>query len=472
MNGSGRTRQLAARCAVAVAAVAMAATAVPAQAAGGGPRTEQISVGAGGIRANAQAFGESLSADGRFAVFSSEADNLVPGDTNGYYDVFVRDVRTGRTERVSTGTGGVQGNLASVGGSASADGRYVAFTSYADNLVAGDANGTSDVFVRDRLTGRTERLTTGDPAQQQPGGSDSPAISANGRYVAFASGRSDLVPGDTNGVADIFVTDRWTGTTTRATVGADGSEADRASTQPVISADGGKVGFISRAGNLLPGEPTPAESVSAASAAPAGQRFAARAGAGDPQITKPRVYPFYVRDLRAGRTVGGSVGGNGELTWANSGALSADGRYAVFTTNSPDVVPGDTNAQIDVFVRDLTTGRVRLVSAAADGTPSNGPSYDGAISADGRRVYFSSYADNLVAGDTNQAEDVFRRDLWTGAVERVSLAADGSQSTGSSYLAAIDALGTSALFSSDDGTLVPQDTDGHPDVFLRRLPLF
>lgn len=449
----------------------MAATVVPgAQAAAGAARTEQVSVGAGGVRANAQAFGEALSADGHFAVFSSEADNLVPGDTNGFYDVFVRDVRNGHTERVSVGTGGVQGDAFSSGGSVSADGRYVAFSSDSDNLVPGDANGTSDVFVRDRLTGRTERLTTGDPAQQQPGGSDSPSISWNGRYVAFASGRSDLVPGDDNGVADIFVADRWTGTTTRATVGADGTEADRASTQPVISADGSRVGFISRAGNPLPGEGDPAEGVAAA-ATPPEQRSAARAGAADPQIAKPRVYPFYVRDLRAGRTTGGSVGTDGALTWANSGSLSADGRYAVFTSNSPDVVPGDTNDEIDVFVHDLVTGRTRSASAAADGSGANGPSYDAVISADGRRVYFSSAADNLVAGDSNQAEDVFRRDLWTGTVERVSVAADGTQSSGSSYAPAIDALGTSVLFDSDDGTLVPQDTDGHPDVFLRRLPL-
>jgi Tol biopolymer transport system component len=325
------------------------------------------------------------------------------------------------------------------------------------------------VFVRDRLTGRTERLTTGDPAQQQPGGSDSPSISWNGRYVAFASGRSDLVPRDTNGVADIFVADRWTGSTTRATVGADGSEADRASTQPVISADGSTLGFISRAGNLLPAEP--GSTGAAPAAVPSEQPVTARAGGSDPQITKPRVYPFYVRDLRAGRTTGGSVGADGTLTWANSGSLSADGRYAVFTSNSPDVVPGDGNGEIDVFVRDLATGRTSLVSAAADGTPTNGPSYNGVVSADGRRVYFSSYADNLVPRDTNAAEDVFRRDLRTGRVERVSVAADGTQSAGSSYLPEIDALGTTVLFDSDDGTLVPQDTDGHPDVFLRRLPL-
>lgn len=292
MNGTGRTRRLAIRGAVAVTAVALAATVTPAGAAGGPARTEQVSVGPGGARANAQAYGESLSADGRFAVFSSEADNLVPGDTNGFYDVFVRDLRNGRTERVSVGTGGVQGNAFSSSGVASADGRYVAFASGSDNLVPGDTNGAEDIFVRDRQTGRTERLTTGDPAQQQPGGSDMPSISWDGRYVAFASGRSDLVPGDTNNAADIFVVDRWTGTTTRATVGADGAEADSASTRPVLSADGSKVGFTSRAGNLLPGAPVRAEAL---------------AGTEGPQIDKPRVYPYYVRDLRAGRTVGGSV---------------------------------------------------------------------------------------------------------------------------------------------------------------------
>ncbi|MFF1867790.1 TolB family protein [Kitasatospora herbaricolor] len=465
MNGTGRTRRLAIRGAVALTAVALATTVTPAGAAGGPARTEQVDVGPGGARANAQAYGESLSADGRFAVFSSEADNLVPGDTNGFYDVFVRDLRNGRTERVSVGTGGVQGNAFSSSGVASADGRYIAFASDSDNLVPGDTNGAEDIFVRDRQTGRTERLTAGDPAQQQPGGSDMPSISWDGRYVAFASGRSDLVPGDTNNAADIFVVDRWTGTTTRATVGADGGQADSASTRPVLSADGSKVGFTSRAGNLLPGAPVRAEALAGPQVTQVTQ------GADGPQIDKPRVYPYYVRDLRAGRTVGGSVDAAGELIWANTGSLSADGRYVVFSTNSETVTPGDTNHQIDVFVRDLATGRNQLVSAAADGTQGDGMSWDGVISADGRRVYFSSDATGLVPGDTNQAQDVFRRDLRTGRVERVSVAADGTQSTGNSSGAVIDARGAAVLFSSDDGTLVPQDTDGHYDVFLRRLPL-
>ncbi|MCX5213719.1 hypothetical protein OG689_31375 [Kitasatospora sp. NBC_00240] len=143
----------------------------------------------------------------------------------------------------------------------------------------------------------------------------------------------------------------------------------------------------------------------------------------------------------------------------------------VFSTNAETVVPGDTNHQIDVFVHDLVTGTNRLVSAAADGTQGDGMSWDGVISADGRRVYFSSEAANLIPGDTNQAQDVFRRDLRTGQVERVSVAANGAQSPGFSSGAVIDALGTNVLFSSGDGTLVPQDTDGHYDVFLRRLPV-
>ena len=237
-----------------------------------------------------------ISADGRFVAFDSVASNLVPGDTNGsgdvfvhdrqtgttrrvsvgpggvqgngdsfhpgdlggravrrlqlgchqpgagrhqrLSDVFVRDRQTGTTRRVSLGPGGVQGNDYSFNPSISADGRFVAFESDATNFVPGDTNGFSDVFVHDRKTGTTRRVSVGPGGVQGNEGSYLPSISADGRFVAFESDATNLVPGDTNGVADVFVHDRKTGTTKRVSVGQGGVQGNSDSYRPAISADG------------------------------------------------------------------------------------------------------------------------------------------------------------------------------------------------------------------------------------------
>src|SRR5207249_1268748 len=193
-----------------------------------------------------------LSADGRFVAFGSDATNLVAGDTNGTTDVFVHDRQTGTTERVSVASGGgTQGNGKSGGFFAfpalSADGRFVAFQSDATNLVAGDTNGTTDVFVHDRQTATTERVSVN-------GFSAGPALSADGRFVAFHSTGSNLVAGDTNGATDVFVHDRQTGTTERVSGASDGTQGNDASAGPALSADGRLVAFHSSATNLVAGD--------------------------------------------------------------------------------------------------------------------------------------------------------------------------------------------------------------------------
>ncbi|MEV0262598.1 hypothetical protein AB0I49_14785 [Streptomyces sp. NPDC050617] len=300
----------------------------------------------------AQAIGSSgvaaVSADGRYAVFSSTADDLVPGDTNGEADLFVKDLRTGATELVSAAADGTRADSWSAEPAISADGRYVAFTSAATNLVPGDADGAPGIFVRDRRTGRTERITGG--TERIPGGGTgggtgsgtgagtaggigagtgsgagagvgtgartaggagsgadrgarSPAISADGNVVAFVSARADLVPGDTNGVRDVFAYDRRTHTTRRASVASDGAQADAASASPVVSADGHHVAFASRATNLGAAR-TPVHTA-----------------------PDPRPYPFYVHDLRTGRTRTASVSWDGPRTVV--GGTTAPGDTAV-----------------------------------------------------------------------------------------------------------------------------------------------
>jgi len=215
---------------------------------------QRVSVASGGTQGNGDSGCPSISADGRYVAFQSYASNLVPGDTNEVGDVFVHDRLTGQTTRVSVASDGTEGNDYSRRPSISADGRYVAFASLASNLVPGDTNGTWDVFVHDRLTGQTTRVSVASGGAQGNSGSWCPSISADGRYVAFQSYASNLVPGDTNGVLDVFVHDRLTGQTTRVSVASDGTQGDSYSFGSSISADGRYVAFSSLASNLVPGD--------------------------------------------------------------------------------------------------------------------------------------------------------------------------------------------------------------------------
>jgi Tol biopolymer transport system component len=216
--------------------------------------TSRVSVDSSGAQSNGPSFAPSISADGRFIAYESNATNLVANDTNSFTDIFVRDRTAATTERVSIATGGAEGNAASDNASISADGRFVAFQSSASNLVAGDTNGVFDVFVRDRLNGTTERVSVATSGAQGDLASDLPAISPDGRYIAFESQATNLVAGDTNGVYDIFVHDRITGSTERVSVSTGGAGGNAASALPTISGDGRFVTFDSDASNLVAGD--------------------------------------------------------------------------------------------------------------------------------------------------------------------------------------------------------------------------
>ena len=187
-------------------------------------------------------------------AFAGGSPNLVPGDTNSNFDIFVHDRQTGQTTRVSVASDGTQGTGGqSLNPSISADGRYVAFMSYADNLVPGTYNWDS-IFVHDRQTGQTTRVSIASDSTPANGQSSSPSISADGRYVAFSSKATNLVSDDTNGQSDIFVHDRQTGQTTRVSVASDGTQVNFDSGQPSISAGGRYVAFGSSATNVVPGD--------------------------------------------------------------------------------------------------------------------------------------------------------------------------------------------------------------------------
>src|SRR5258705_2849575 len=303
-----------------------------------GQTTSCLSVGSGGAQINGESGGHydpppigetwvdgmSISSDGRYVSFSSTASNVVPGDTNGTWDVFVRDRLTGSTTRVSVGPGGAQGNDISSNGSMSADGRYVAFLSLATNLVSGDTNGRTDVFVRDVQTGTTAIASVSSAGVLSNGTSTWLSISANGRYVVFSSNATNLVAGDTNGRYDVFVRDLVTGTTTMASVssaGAQGNGDSGTAPSPAISSDGRIVVFASDAGNLVTGDVNGTSDV-------------------------------FVHDMQTGATTQISVSSAGVQgnDFSSVPSMSPDGRYIAFYSSANNLAAGDTNGMADVFV--------------------------------------------------------------------------------------------------------------------------
>ncbi|KAB8332682.1 hypothetical protein SD80_019140 [Scytonema tolypothrichoides VB-61278] len=403
----------------------------------------RLSVADDGTEGNNYSSSPAISADGRFVAFESSASNLVAEDTDSNSDIFIRDLLTGTITLVSVSDGHILGgsftSSYSSKPSISADGRFVAFESNA-RLVAGDTNNTNDIFVRDLQTGTTTLVSVANDATQGNSGSSTPAISADGRFVAFLSNADNLVAGDTNNTNDIFVRDLLTGTTTLVSVTENGTQGNNSSFTPAISADGRFVAFSSSASNLVPGD--------------------------------TNYYPdIFVRDLLTGTTTRVSVALDGTQGNHRSSTpvISADGRFVAFSSFANNLVPRDTNNSDDIFVRDLLTGTLTRVSVALDGTQGNNSSSSPSISADGRFVAFSSSASNLVPGDTNNNSDIFVRDLQTGSLTRISLAEDGTQGNSSSFTPVISSNGSFVAFQSSAFNLVAGDTNNSSDIFLATL---
>ena len=401
-----------------------------------GQTVSRASVGPGGVQGNEDSWGIAISANGRYVVFYSDSNNLVLGDRNAEGDVFLRDRVTGKTALVSRDSAGLPGNGESDYPSLSADGRFVVFRSQASNLVAGDTAGQTDVFLRDLSTGATERVSVSTAGEQGNAGSHASDVSADGRFVVFSSYASNLVAGDTNQTNDIFVRDRLAGTTIRVSVDSAGVQSPNGAFYPYISDDGSAVVFDSSS-------PLVADDTN-------------------------NLVDIYVHELATGVTSRANVASNGAQ--ANSSAayatISADGRYVVFGSMASNLAPADTNAAIDLFVRDRLTGTTQMVDLSSSGEQANNYTSRGTISADGRYIAFKSTADNLVPDDTNGTMDVFVRDLELGLTRRVSVSSAGLQADGFSSEPTISADGRHVAFYSEAENLVPNDTNWRWDVFV------
>ena len=413
-------------------------------------QTERVSVSSSGEQANEWSERPKISADGRFVAFASDASNLVPGDTNDATDVFVHDRETGTTERVSISSTGLEGDSDSLQPSISADGRFVAFASDASNLVPNDIKRRTDVFVHDRETGMTERVSispTGREANQASGG---PSISADGRFVAFASRATNLVPGGTDGAFNVFVHDRETGTTELVSISSTGQQAtfDRAqfasSGDASISADGRFIAFRSNANNLVPGD-TNGSTV---------------------------YFDVFVHDRETGATERVSVSSTGQQADGenDSATISADGRFVAFGSRATNLVPGDSNDWGDIFIHDRETGTTERVSVSSTGAQADLTSWEPSISADGRFVAFRSADPDLVPQDSNvRTEDVYVHDRESGTTERVSVSSTGEPTNGWSVQPSISADGRFIAFASVASNLVSGDTNLSRDIFVSEL---
>jgi Tol biopolymer transport system component len=431
----------------------------------------------GGVRAQGtvdlQGNGESLyppvSYDGALVAFFSASTNLVRGDDNGVGDVFVRDVAKRQTTLVSVSSDGRIGNGESTYPSISGDGRFVAFTSNASNLDSGDDNGVADIFVHDRETGTTERVSVNSSGEGADGESYTyfPSISYDGRYVVFMSKAGNLAPNDRNGDWDVFLRDREEKRTIRVSLGVNGEDGNGPSLHAVISGDGRFVAFNSRASNLVSNDRNGADDVFLYNRTTA-------------QISKVSVGP-------------NGNEGNGD---SDRASISYDGRRVAFSSVASNLTLGDRNNAEDVFIMDLREGRredlrenpIAVVSIATSGVQMMQLDIDrhdiccllsllccvvdtildrkSVISADGNTVVFRSDAANLVSDDFNERQDIFIRNVEAGATDRVSVSSRGGESDGTSVHHGVSFNGRFIAFSSTATNLVENDTNGVSDIFL------
>jgi Tol biopolymer transport system component len=397
--------------------------------------SDPFALGAQANETNEHYGAAAFSDDGRYIVFDSRASNLVAGDDNHNYDTFVKDRVGGAITIVSHRPDGHPGNNESYEGTISGDGRFVAFYSYANDLVAGDTNNSVDVFVTDRLSGAVERVSIGTDGVQGNGYSYSASLSRDGRYVTFLSSASNLVAGDTNGVDDVFLRDRALGLTLRLSVGAGGVQANSDAIAARIDAQGRLVCFVSSATNLVPDDANGSNDV-------------------------------FVRDVLQSttalisRTPGGQPG-NGS---AEDCAIAADSGAVAFTSDASNLTATDPNgASRDVFVYEPSAGAIARIDAGES-------NYFGAaqpdISADGRYVVFASDASTLPGPHAPYQPEIYFHDRTMSTTTRVSLSTTGQAPARYSDAPRVAPDGTVVLYNAFSDDQVADDTNRQRDALL------
>jgi uncharacterized repeat protein (TIGR01451 family) len=423
---------------VLLVATALAAPATPAFAGPGD--LHLVSSSAAGAGGNGESLGPSVSSDGTLVAFFSTATNLHPADTDGEYDVFVKNLLTGEVILVSRAAGGAKANSRSTGATISADGTRVAFNSGATNL---HPAGVAGVYVKDLPTGAVllaSATAAGVPANA---GAGSLAVSADGTRVAFTTGATNLDPRDSVADDDVYVKDLVTGELFLASLSASGEKKVGlfGATIAALSADGKRVAFHSDAAGLHPDDPDETGDV-------------------------------FVRDLTTGQLILASTSDAGVKGDGQSGqpSLSADGTKVAFTSFSANLDPDMTIRGFgSVYLKDLSTGDLSLVSRTSSGAAIPGGGFGISLSADATRIAFASMTRLADPADTDSVSDIYVKDLATGELFLASTTKSGVKGNGASYPAALAPGGSTVAFRSDATNLDPADGDSSADVYAKEI---
>lgn len=392
-----------------------------------------------GVKGDGHSQAPDLSSSGHVVAFESMATTLDPADTDPGLDVYAKDTTTDELILVSSSDAGVKGNALSVQPAISGDGRLVAFYSEATNLDPADTDAVPDIYLKDLTSGDVSLVSTSDAGVNGNGFSLGPDLTDTGSKVSFYSAATNLDPGDTDGVFDVYVKDVATGDLTLASVTQSGVNANDVCTLPTIAPSGTRVAFQCAATNL------------------------------DPRDTDSTT-DVYAKDLTTGELFlvsTSSVGGKGNGVSQDPSVSSAGNRVA-FSSVATNLDPADTDLVSDIYVKNLATGTLRLLSTSDDGVKGNGLSRWPVLSADGRRVAFASASTNLDPADTDTNHDVYVKDLATGDIALAATTVDGVKSNTGSTLPAISGEGRRVAFQSSATNLDPADTDQTLDIYLKR----